>query len=145
MLKKAFLILATLSFIFCFSTLSLAAHVPNSTRDTMRNAGNTVGGAIDGIKNATGNVGNSISNTMHHDASLHGTTGTDTRNAGTHTGTHTGTTTGYNATRTAAPDHMNRTTTTWSWIIVGATVLIIGGLIWYYVSDANRSKLRDER
>ena len=148
MLKKAFLILATLSFVFCFSTLCLAAHVPNTITDSMHKTGNTINGAVDGVRNAAGHTTNAVNNGLTHNTPA----GTTTHNitgvgapTGTGTAAHRAGTGGYTAARTATPNTFNRTTTMWSWIIVGATVLIIGGLIWYYVSDANKTRLRTER
>lgn len=162
-MKKTFLILSTLSFLFCFSTLCLASTASNVVTDSMNKTRSTINGAVEGVKNTAGHAANAVTNATNindgntGNARNAGNTGvTAGTGAGTSTGTGTGATrrsidagaartdtTGYTAARTAATNAVNSTRTMWSWVIIGITTLAIAGFIWYYVSDANKARLRD--
>ena len=142
MLKKIFLTLSTLSFLFCFGTLTLASNIGAEVKDSANKTGNTINNALNGTKDAATNAGNTINNGLNHAGQAIQNTVNIPR-AATVDRTNTGS--NYVATRTAANQPLNTMATAWSWTIVGITTVAIGGLIWYYMSDTNRRKLKDER
>ena len=140
-MKKVCITLLTLSFVFCFGTITLATNnFVNEVKGTMNRTGEAIGNTVEGaastahdsVNKAEKNIEGTINNTKNAVTS----TFDNSRNAG------------YTATRTATtPDTTDNTTMTmtWSWIIIGITILTIGGLVWYYTSDSNKSKIRNER
>ena len=166
MTKKIFLSLAILSACLFFGSLSYAA---NTVMNGTNNAGNAVKSSVNkaeaGVANVMGGTANTVNHTnaaTHNTAGTAGATRTNTGAAGMNN--NMGTAGMHNTAGTTANNALRRNSTannryatartattvagistrTWTWFILGATALIVLGLVWYYMAGSNeRRTIRD--
>lgn len=108
----------------------------NVVENTAKDISNTSKNITQDMQNGANNITNSVKDTMNN---------TDNNNNGNPV---TSTTDGnYNATRTATTKNdntfMGMSSNLWTWIIVGASVIAIAALVWYYTTKVNDSHYND--
>ena len=136
MIKKVFLAFSILTVIFAIGTISFGANAATAAHNTVNTVTGAIGNTVNHATTATHNTVNAT-----HGAT--GTTGTGTATHGAAT-TRTATpNTNYTATRTAAP-FGNMSATTWTWLIIGITTLIVAGLIWYFVATNDSDRVKSD-
>lgn len=131
MSKKIFLAILTVLFITCCYSVTFASNMMNNAKNTVMNAGNSIGNSIvkakdsvvGGAKNLTNDVEKAGTSTMSG--------AKDTTYSTIDSGSMQ--TTQYDATRTSANSNLlGMDSMTWSWIIMSIVGIVIVALVWYY-------------
>jgi len=143
MYKKSLILVSIIFCIICISTISFATDAvknavngaTNTVMDGVNSLGSDVRTGIGNVENGIEGAINDMGNNMENNNNNNDTTNqTQTNNFDTGiTGTD------YTATRTTADltGNATNTATTWVWIILAVSAVVIVGLVWYYATQNN--------
>ena len=144
-MKKRFLIVSIITLLLISIAIPAFAmgNVANGVRNFVGDTENMIEGAgstaANGIRNGFNTIGQGTENVMTDVKDGIQNTG-NSMVSGMATGNNGG---GYTATRTTGDEIRvaGMTTNTWTWIIVAATAIAIGVLVWSYIRQKNNNDL----